>query len=46
MKKTLYQAPETKVRTVSLCSAILTGSDYGDPGKAGSTLDVLDELSF
>lgn len=46
MEKTLYLAPETKVRIVAFSTAILTGSDYGDPGKAGSPLDVLDELSF
>lgn len=46
MKKTLYQAPETKVRILTFSNSILTGSDYGDAGKAGSPLDVLDELEF
>ena len=46
MKITFYVAPETKVRTILFSGAILTGSDYGDPGKAGSPLDILDELSF
>lgn len=41
-----YEAPELKVFKLTFKQAILTGSEYGAAGQAGSSLDVLDELSF
>ena len=46
MEKTIYNAPSVIVREIILSASILNGSDYGAAGKAGSDLDVLDELSF
>jgi len=46
MKKDLYTIPTTKVWSVSISSAILAGSEYGEAGKAGKGLNELDELEF
>lgn len=46
MKKTLYSAPECEIVRMGMCNQVLTGSDLGEPGKAGSDLDVLPGFDF
>lgn len=41
-----YESPDLIVRLVKLSNTILTGSEYGDAGKAGAKPTELDELEF
>ncbi len=41
MKKTYYLSPECEVIDVRIETSVLSGGELGDPGLAGSELDVL-----
>lgn len=45
-KKALYEAPESEAFDLGLEKDLLTGSEFGDPGKAGAELDEMEELGF
>ena len=45
-KQYLYDAPSVTITEIRISRNILTGSAYGEAGKAGSDLDILDELIF
>ena len=45
-KKALYEAPETEAFDFRFEKDLLTGSVFGEAGKAGSELDELEELDF
>lgn len=45
-RKAFYEAPESEVLEMGLETDLLTGSEFGDAGKAGKNLEELDELEF
>ena len=45
-KKALYEAPESEAFDLGLEKDLLTGSEFGDPGKAEAELDQMEELGF
>ena len=45
-KNKLYEAPESEAFDLGLEKDLLTGSEFGESGKAGAKLDEMDELEF